>query len=71
MRIFSTSKLAKDGKPAILDDVKEGDMVGGAFKKSADGKLEVTTLNIGQKPEAAAEKSEKPEKADKKEKKKE
>jgi len=61
-QITSTSKISKDGKPATLDHVKDGEMVGGAFKKSADGKLNVTTLNIGQKPEAAAEKSEKKEK---------
>ncbi len=61
-QLTATSKISKDGKAATLDDVKDGEMVGGAFKKSADGKLEVTTLNVGQKPEAAAKKSEKSEK---------
>ena len=60
-QITSTSKITKDGNAATIDDVKEGEMVGGAFKKSADGKLEVTTLNVGQKPEAAAKKSAKKE----------
>lgn len=50
VQITATTKIAKDGKPATLDDLKEGDDVFGGIKTSADGKLEATTLNIGKPP---------------------
>lgn len=55
LAIVSTTKIAKDGKPATLDDLKDGDDVYGGYKTAADGKLEATTLNIG-KPPAKSEK---------------
>jgi hypothetical protein len=50
IQITDTTKIQKDGKPATLDDLKEGDEVSGGFKTTADGKLEATVLNIGPKP---------------------
>ncbi|NBV23819.1 MAG: hypothetical protein EBS05_18110 [Proteobacteria bacterium] len=50
IQITDTTKINKDGKPATLDDLKEGDEVSGGFKTTADGKLEATVLNIGPKP---------------------
>ena len=50
--VTSTTKLTKDGKPAVFADAKAGEEVGGAYKTGADGKLELTSLRIGQKPAA-------------------
>ena len=50
IQITATTKILKDGKPATLDDLKDGDDVYGGYKTSADGKLEGTTLNIGKPP---------------------
>ena len=48
-QITSTTKITKDGKPAVMDDVLVGQIVGGLAKETAAGKLEVVTLNIGAK----------------------
>jgi len=45
-QITSESKIRKDKKPATLDDVMVGDRVGGSQRESADGKMEVVTLNV-------------------------
>lgn len=50
LQIVAGTKIAKEGKPATLDDVKDGDDVFGGYKTTADGKLEATTLNIGKPP---------------------
>lgn len=47
LTITAATKIAKDGKPATLDDLKDGDDVYGGYKTGADGKLEATTLTIG------------------------
>lgn len=47
LSITAATKIVKDGKPASLDDLKDGDDVYGGFKTGADGKLEATTLTIG------------------------
>lgn len=44
--ITSETKIAKDNVPATLADGVVGEMVGGAFKKSADGKLIATTIRF-------------------------
>lgn len=49
IQITATTKITKDGKPATLDDLKEGDEVSGGYRNAADGKLEATTLTIGPK----------------------
>jgi Cu/Ag efflux protein CusF len=54
--ITSETKITKDNLPATLEDGVVGEMVGGAYKKSADGKLSATTVHFGLKSgEANAE----------------
>ena len=48
-QITSGTKITKDGKPAVLEDVTVGESVGGLAKESAAGKWEAVTLNIGAK----------------------
>ena len=50
VQITTTTKISKDGKPATLDDLKEGDDVYGGIKPGTDGKLEATSLTIGKPP---------------------
>jgi len=47
--ITSESKITKEGKPSVLDEVTVGESVGGMAKESAAGKWEVVTLNVGPK----------------------
>src|SRR6266511_5852165 len=46
-QITSATKITKDGKPAVLDDVIVGQTVGGLAKETAAGKWEIVSLNIG------------------------
>jgi hypothetical protein len=62
--ITSETKITKDNVPATLSDAVVGEMVGGAYKKSAGGKLSATSVHLGLKPGEA-----KPESAPKKKKK--
>jgi len=55
-QITSETKITKDGKPAILNDGVVGENVGGAYKKTDDGKLTATTVNFGTKPKITTEK---------------
>ena len=48
-QITSATKITKDGKPAVMDDVLVGQSVGGSAKETAAGKWEVVTLNLGAK----------------------
>ena len=48
-QITSATKITKDGKPAVMDDVIVGQTVGGLAKETAAGKWEVVTLTIGAK----------------------
>jgi hypothetical protein len=48
--VTSETKLTKNGEPAVLSDIAVGDKVGGAYKKTDDGKLTATTINDGKKP---------------------
>jgi hypothetical protein len=48
--ITSETKITKNGQPATLGDIAVGDMVGGAYKKTAEDKLVATTVNVGRKP---------------------
>ncbi len=50
LKVTATTKIMKDGKPASLDDLKDGDDVYGGYKPGADGKLDATTINIGKPP---------------------
>jgi hypothetical protein len=47
--VTSETKITKDGKPAILSDIAAGDKVSGAYKRTDDGKLAATTINVGKK----------------------
>lgn len=58
IQITATTKIAKGGNPATLDDLKEGEEVSGGYKMSADGKMEATTLNIGPRPAKGKDKKE-------------
>src|SRR5216117_3694837 len=60
-QITSATKINKDGKPAVMDDVVVGQTVGGLVKESAAGKWEVVTLNIGAKAGKAKEREKKSE----------
>jgi hypothetical protein len=64
-QITSDTKINKNEKPAILDDAVVGDTVGGAYKKTADGKLDAITINLTTKTDkpAKTDKTAKPEKA--------
>jgi hypothetical protein len=65
LQITSDTKITKDGKPAVLDDVTPGESVGGLARENAAGKMELVTLNVG----ARAGKSKSEGEKDKKEKK--
>jgi len=49
-QITSATKISKDSKPAVMDDVIVGQTVGGFAKQTASSKWEVVTLNISTKP---------------------
>ncbi len=53
IEITSETKLSKEGKPAILDDVEAGDQVTGSYRKTEDGKLVGVTINVGPKAPAS------------------
>jgi hypothetical protein len=52
--VTSTSKITTNSIPATLADFKIGDKVMGAYKKAADGTLQVTTLHLGAKKKKSA-----------------
>lgn len=58
--ITSETKIMKNGQPATLADGMVGEMVGGAFKKSADGKLTATSIRFRDKAEKKLKKSASP-----------
>jgi hypothetical protein len=47
--ITSETRITKNGQPAVLGDIVAGDKVGGAYKKSEDGKLDATTIHAHEK----------------------
>jgi hypothetical protein len=53
--IATDTRIMKAGKPATLADAVVGEDAGGAFKRSDDGKLMVTTVRFGPRPEAENE----------------
>ena len=48
--VLSTTKITKNGEPALFSDAKVGEECGGAYKTTAEGKLELTSLRVGPKP---------------------
>lgn len=49
IKVSESTKISKDGKKAALTDLKEGETVSGYYKKDDDGKLNATTIRVGQK----------------------
>ena len=52
--VTSTTKITKDGKPATFAEITVGENIGGACKKDAAGKLDATSVRIGEKKKKAA-----------------
>lgn len=54
--IASTTKITKDGKPAVFSDITVGEYVTGSYKKGDDGKVTASSVKIGapKKKNAAA-----------------
>jgi hypothetical protein len=58
-QITADTRIMKAGKPATLDDATVGEDVGGAYREGADKKLNVVSLRIGARPDAAPKQDEK------------
>ena len=52
--VTSNTKITKDGKPATFAEITVGENIGGAYKKDAAGKLDATSVRIGEKKKKAA-----------------
>ena len=61
--ITSETKITKDNLPATLADGVVGEMVGGAYRKNADGKFSATSLHFGLKSDGAKPEGKKKKKA--------
>lgn len=51
--VTADTRIMKAGKPATLDDASAGEEVGGQYREGADKKLNVVSLRIGPRPDAA------------------
>ena len=63
VRIFhlsSNTKITRNKAPSTINDVTAGDHVGGYAFENAEGKLEVKTLNLGEKTKTVEQKDKKP-----------
>jgi hypothetical protein len=58
LTVASTTKIDKNGQPAILADIKVGEVVRGSYKKDETGKLEATVIHIGEKDTGNKKKAE-------------
>jgi len=47
IRVTSTTRITKDGKPAVFADLAVGQSVSGAYKKDEAGKLNATSVKLG------------------------
>jgi hypothetical protein len=52
--ITSTTRIIKDGKPAVFADITVGAEVASAYKKDDAGKLNAVSVRIGEKKKPAA-----------------
>lgn len=52
--ISSTTKISKDGKPAVFADITVGENVVGSYKKDDAGKLTASSVKIGAAKKKAA-----------------
>ena len=62
INVTSETKITKDNKPATMADITVGEVVSGAYKKDAAGKLNATVIHIGEKGGGKKQKAEKAEK---------
>src|SRR5438094_676503 len=53
-QITSETKMIKGGKPATLDDAVVGEVAGGAYRNTDDGKMAATTVRFGPRVEGEA-----------------
>jgi hypothetical protein len=51
-QITSDTHISKAGQPATLEDGVVGEDAGGAYKKTADGRLDATVVRFGPKSES-------------------
>lgn len=52
--VTSTTKITKDGKPAVFADITVGETVGGSYKKDSDGKATAVSVKIGETKKKSA-----------------
>ncbi len=55
-QVTADTKINKAGKPATLDDATIDEEVGGSYREGADKKLNLVSLRIGARPDAAPKK---------------
>lgn len=65
INVTSETKIAKEGKPATLADIKVGEVITGHYQKDDAGKLNASVIHIGGKGEGKGENKKKAEKAEK------
>ena len=58
-QIMADTRIMKAGKPASLDDAATGEEVGGAYREGENKKLNVVSLRIGPRPDAAPKQDDK------------
>jgi hypothetical protein len=51
--VTSTTKISKDGQPAVFSDITTGSMVRGSYKKDDSGNMNATLVRIGAMKTAA------------------
>jgi len=56
LQITADTKITKGGKTALLEDATIGEDVGGAYRKTEDGKLNITKVRFGPKENASSDK---------------
>lgn len=54
-QVTSETRIRKSGQPATLDDAVVGEEVGGYVRPNAEGKMTLTTLNLGPRTESKGE----------------
>jgi hypothetical protein len=52
--ITSTTKITKDGQPAVFSDITTGETVRGSYKKDDAGKLTASLVRIGEMKKAGS-----------------
>jgi hypothetical protein len=55
-QVTADTKINKAGKPATLDDATVGEEIGGSYREGTDKKLNLVSLRIGARPDAAPKK---------------